>query len=198
MIVLEDQQQSKDSTSVAGPTNRASEPYSRNSVFSLPDYETSESQASFPPLKKTEIHLSFIATLRSDRRFWRAVCCAFLIYLVISVAVGVPLIIMVRILSTSFPSSKTWILFRHHANVQAHGIYCIRSKAFLGALQITTSSYRSSHLCQPFRRVIVICGKHGIFGATWTLSYLPSESVSYSIRIASDVGFVVVSSGSSR
>lgn len=101
MIILDDQHK-KDNPPVAGPTSRVPEPATRRSfesttTFSLPDYETSQARAT---KKGSKLDLSYrffaiVGIERSDKRFWRAVICALIIYVTISFAIGLPFIIFV-------------------------------------------------------------------------------------------------------
>jgi hypothetical protein len=101
MIILENQHGTKQVPVVAGPTNRGPERPARRSfestttTVSLPDYETSQATAKPAAISKT--FFAFIGIDRSDRRFWRAVVIALVIYAIISCAVGLPFVVLVSL-----------------------------------------------------------------------------------------------------
>ncbi|KAK0461283.1 uncharacterized protein EV420DRAFT_1531262 [Desarmillaria tabescens] len=87
MIILEEaDQQAKLDSSVAGPTLRFPDRAVGRSSSPLPDYETSQAQHNLTPTRKS-LHS------RVDARFWRATLYALVIYVVLSVVIGVPLIV---------------------------------------------------------------------------------------------------------
>ncbi|KAK0212862.1 hypothetical protein DFS33DRAFT_74978 [Desarmillaria ectypa] len=87
MIILEEaDQQVKFDSSVAGPTLRFPDRAVGRSSSPLPDYETSQAQHNLTPTRKP-LHN------KVDARFWRATLYALVIYVVISVVIGVPLIV---------------------------------------------------------------------------------------------------------
>jgi hypothetical protein len=94
MIVLDDQDQStKAYSSVASSARRVPEGTrkSTSTTCSLPDYETSQAYQK-PELEKTS---TFLCIQRVDRKFWRAVLFALIIYIVISLIIGLPFLIIV-------------------------------------------------------------------------------------------------------
>ncbi|KAG7446301.1 uncharacterized protein BT62DRAFT_110769 [Guyanagaster necrorhizus] len=87
MIILEEaDQQAKLDSSVAGPTLRFPDRAVGRSSSPLPDYETSQAQHTLTTTPKS-LHS------KVDARFWRATLYALVIYVVLSVAIGVPWIV---------------------------------------------------------------------------------------------------------
>ncbi|KIY74415.1 hypothetical protein CYLTODRAFT_416251 [Cylindrobasidium torrendii FP15055 ss-10] len=93
MIILDEPQQTK--YDPAGPTLRAPDPALGCSSSPLPDYATSQAQASqtqfvLPSLSRPTVPTSW----RKDRRFWKAMLYAFVVYIVLSAAIGIPLLVL--------------------------------------------------------------------------------------------------------
>ncbi|KZT26704.1 hypothetical protein NEOLEDRAFT_1240771 [Neolentinus lepideus HHB14362 ss-1] len=101
MILLdeEDQQQRKlRPSSVAGPTSRIQED-SVPGRDPLPDYETSQALqeneiVTVKTRKKRRKCWCCVFDFKSDARFWRATLYALMIYILITIAVGVPLVVL--------------------------------------------------------------------------------------------------------
>jgi len=90
MIILdaEDQRQSKEDLPVTGLTLRFPEKVVARSDSPLPDYETSEARQKF-------LLQSSSSRKRLDGRLWRAILYAFVIYVILSAAIGVPIVLLV-------------------------------------------------------------------------------------------------------
>ncbi|KAF9051137.1 hypothetical protein BDZ89DRAFT_1005758 [Hymenopellis radicata] len=84
MIIL-DQANQQAKLDVAGPTLRFPEIAVGRSSSPLPDYETSQAQHGITTAKSLHD--------RADRRFWRATLYALCIYILLSAAIGVPLLV---------------------------------------------------------------------------------------------------------
>lgn len=90
MILFDDADQlAKLDPIVAGPTLRLPDRAVGRSSSPLPDYETSQAQHE----RATAVHTP---KEKTDKRFWRATLCALCVYVVISAALGIPFIVMVR------------------------------------------------------------------------------------------------------
>lgn len=94
MIILdpEDQQPSKSFGFVAGPTLRAPERVSTNGS-PLPDYETSQAQHWQPPVLPPPKP----PAPRYLSKFWRITLYVLVIYVALTIAIGVPLIVTVSV-----------------------------------------------------------------------------------------------------
>ena len=90
MIILdaEDQRRSKQDLPVAGLTLRLPEKAVARSDSPLPDYETSEARQKF--LLQTTSNRKIL-----DARLWRAILYAFVIYVLLSAVIGVPIVLLV-------------------------------------------------------------------------------------------------------
>ncbi|PBK91460.1 hypothetical protein ARMGADRAFT_994305 [Armillaria gallica] len=85
MIILEEaDQQAKLDSSVAGPTLRFPDRAVGRSSSPLPDYETSQA---------LQLNLATPRKSKVDARFWRATLYALVIYVALSVVIGVPLLL---------------------------------------------------------------------------------------------------------
>lgn len=89
MIILdeEDQRRTKQDPYAAGPTLRFPEKAAGRSDSPLPDYETSEA--------RQQLILKNLPQRKVDPRLWRAILYALAIYVTLSVAIGVPIIVLV-------------------------------------------------------------------------------------------------------
>ncbi|KAK0504788.1 hypothetical protein EDD18DRAFT_1126351 [Armillaria luteobubalina] len=88
MIILEEaDQQAKLDSFVAGPTLRFPDRAVGRSSSPLPDYETSQAQQLNLATPRKPLHS------KVDARFWRATLYALVIYVALSVVIGVPLIV---------------------------------------------------------------------------------------------------------
>jgi hypothetical protein len=91
MIILdaEDQRRSKQDLPVTGLTLRFPEKAVARSDSPLPDYETSEARQKF--LLKIVSERKIL-----DARLWRAILYAFVIYVLLSAVIGIPIVLLVR------------------------------------------------------------------------------------------------------
>jgi hypothetical protein len=100
MIVLDDQDHSKKVFSSTNDldlcTADAILRTPTSTTICLPDYESSQSSYD-KPIQKPRQTRSFLCIQWTDKRFWRAALLAFVIYIVISLAVGLPFLIIVSI-----------------------------------------------------------------------------------------------------
>jgi len=88
MIILDEEPSSKlSSGDVSGPTLRFPERAAGHSTLTLPDYETSQAIA------KHNFGYKKIVTRKVDARFWRATLYALLIYIALSLIVGIPIVV---------------------------------------------------------------------------------------------------------
>lgn len=96
MIILEEaDQQAKLDSSVAGPTLRFPDRAVGRSSSPLPDYETSQA---------LQLNLATPRKSKVDARFWRATLYALVIYVALSVVIGVPLLLTVRLFPNNSPA----------------------------------------------------------------------------------------------
>ena len=94
MIILDgDHGRDKIDSPFVGQTVRLPDQVTLRSITSLPDYDASQQEHEVfqEPKKKKR---------RFDSSFWRAVVCALVIYVALSVAIGVPLVVVVSFLAT--------------------------------------------------------------------------------------------------
>lgn len=100
MIILEEaDQQAKLDSSVAGPTLRFPDRAVGRSSSPLPDYETSQALQHNLTTPRKSLHS------KVDARFWRATLYALVIYVALSVVIGVPLLVTVRLFPDDSPAS---------------------------------------------------------------------------------------------
>ena len=101
MIILDgDHGRDKLDSPFVGQTIRLPDQVTLRSTTSLPDYDASQQEHEVfqEPKKKKR---------RFDRSFWRAVVCALVVYVALSLAIGVPLVVVVSVLAT-----YTWHLLK--------------------------------------------------------------------------------------
>ncbi|KAF9469906.1 hypothetical protein BDZ94DRAFT_1243520 [Collybia nuda] len=104
MIILdeEDQRRAKQAPYTAGPTLRFPEKAAGRSDSPLPDYETSEA--------RQQLILKHSNQRKIDPKLWRAILYALAIYVTLSVAIGVPIIVLKKPKSTEVvvPDPSIW------------------------------------------------------------------------------------------
>ena len=123
MIILDDQEQvpKLPDPVYAAPVNRCSTP---TSTTSLPDYDTSQAeQIDKPWLRKRKT------------RYWKIVVIILLVYTLLTVVIGVPLIVVVRV-AFFFPSVPRCTYFRYPPETTQ---FCQQQLVFNDAMESTTS-----------------------------------------------------------
>jgi hypothetical protein len=123
MIILDEEPSSKlGSSDVSGPTLRFPERAAGRSTLTLPDYETSQAIANHNfgykqvVTRKVDVRYGFHKSSDSfvqihifDGRFWRATLYALLIYIALSLIVGIPIVVTV---SCCLPMSLIGLLMQ--------------------------------------------------------------------------------------
>ena len=128
MIILdaEDQRRSKQDLPAAGLTLRFPEKAVARSDSPLPDYETSEARQKF--LLQTVSHRKIL-----DAKLWRAVLYAFVIYVLLSAVIGVPIVLLVRYFWQFNTASLLHCLnYRTSPNTPMHIVMVVNPRALHG------------------------------------------------------------------